>query len=259
MKLKAILITTVVAIALGPLEAAAPAQAAPFVYVTNSASSSNNVSQYTVGPGGLLAPLSPPTVAAGAFPVGVAVSPGAESVYVANELGNDISQYDIGSGGTLSPKSPPVVAAGSFPFGVGGSPSRLAVSPGGGSVYVANHDSNNVSQYDVGAGGALTPKSPATVPAGTGPVGVAVSPDGRSVYVTNDFSGNVSQYDIGAAGELSPKTPPTVPAGGFPAEVAVSSAPRVPTSKAQCKNGGWRNFPQFKNQGQCIAFVNHGP
>jgi hypothetical protein len=28
---------------------------------------------------------------------------------------------------------------------------------------------------------------------------------------------------------------------------------------AQCKGGGWRNFPQFKNQGQCIAFVNHGP
>ena len=33
----------------------------------------------------------------------------------------------------------------------------------------------------------------------------------------------------------------------------------LPTSKAQCKNGGWRNFPQFKNQGQCIAFVDHGP
>ena len=33
----------------------------------------------------------------------------------------------------------------------------------------------------------------------------------------------------------------------------------TPTSKRQCKNGGWHNFPQFKNQGQCIAFVNHGP
>jgi hypothetical protein len=32
----------------------------------------------------------------------------------------------------------------------------------------------------------------------------------------------------------------------------------VPTSKDQCKDGGWRNFPQFKNQGQCIKFVNHG-
>jgi hypothetical protein len=28
------------------------------------------------------------------------------------------------------------------------------------------------------------------------------------------------------------------------------------TTKSQCRNGGWRNFPQFNNQGQCIAFVN---
>ena len=42
----------------------------------------------------------------------------------------------------------------------------MAVSPDGGSVYVTNVESDNVSQYDVGAGGALTPKSPATVAAG---------------------------------------------------------------------------------------------
>ena len=33
----------------------------------------------------------------------------------------------------------------------------------------------------------------------------------------------------------------------------------LPTSKAQCENGGWKQFVFFKNQGQCIAFVNHGP
>jgi hypothetical protein len=32
-----------------------------------------------------------------------------------------------------------------------------------------------------------------------------------------------------------------------------------PTSKAQCMNGGWRDYGStFKNQGQCIAFVEHG-
>jgi hypothetical protein len=33
----------------------------------------------------------------------------------------------------------------------------------------------------------------------------------------------------------------------------------APTSKAQCKKGGWKNFtnPSFKNQGQCVAYVNH--
>ena len=35
----------------------------------------------------------------------------------------------------------------------------------------------------------------------------------------------------------------------------VFDAPLLPTSKAQCKHGGWRNYPQFKKQGQCVAFV----
>jgi hypothetical protein len=30
----------------------------------------------------------------------------------------------------------------------------------------------------------------------------------------------------------------------------------TPASKEECKRGRWRNFPQFKNEGQCIAFVN---
>ena len=41
--------------------------------------------------------------------------------------------------------------------------------------------------------------------------------------------------------------------------VAVNFGP--PTDKDQCKNGGWRNFNQpreFKNQGDCIQFVNTG-
>lgn len=34
--------------------------------------------------------------------------------------------------------------------------------------------------------------------------------------------------------------------------------PAVPTSKDQCKHDGWRNYPQFKNQGDCVSFVNNG-
>ncbi len=32
-----------------------------------------------------------------------------------------------------------------------------------------------------------------------------------------------------------------------------------PTSRDQCKNGGWQTFnnPSFRNQGQCVSFVNH--
>ena len=41
-------------------------------------------------------------------------------------------------------------------------------------------------------------------------------------------------------------------------EVCQLPGPTVSTSKDECKNGGWRDFPDFQNQGQCIAFVNHG-
>jgi hypothetical protein len=38
-------------------------------------------------------------------------------------------------------------------------------------------------------------------------------------------------------------------------------APSTPTSKDQCKDGGWKTFtnPSFKNQGDCVSFVaTHG-
>jgi hypothetical protein len=38
----------------------------------------------------------------------------------------------------------------------------------------------------------------------------------------------------------------------------VFDAPPLPTSKEQCRHGGWRNFPQFKNQGDCVSFVENG-
>jgi hypothetical protein len=85
-------------------------------------------------------------------------------------------------------------------------------------------------------------------------LGVAVSPDGKSLYVTMFFSNSLSQFDVGPDGKLSAKTPATVPAGAGPAGIAVAS---VPTSKEQCKHGGWKQFG-FKNQGQCIRFVQHG-
>ncbi len=39
----------------------------------------------------------------------------------------------------------------------------------------------------------------------------------------------------------------------------VVDAPVLPTSKEQCKNGGWQTFGVFKNQGDCVSFVaTHG-
>jgi hypothetical protein len=38
-------------------------------------------------------------------------------------------------------------------------------------------------------------------------------------------------------------------------DLVVTDAPALPTSKEQCKNGGWRGYGIFKNQGDCVSFV----
>ena len=229
-------------------------------YVTNL--TSGTVSQYDIDPvNGTLSPKTPATVAAGEAPRDVAVTPDGKSAYVADQNVNTVSQYDIDPvNGTLSPKTPATVAAGPAPFGI-------AVTPDGKSAYVTDAtfngaNNNTVSQYNIDpSSGALSPKTPASVAAGTAPIDIAVTEDGENAYVTNVSGPNpgVSQYSIDpASGNLSPKTPAMVAAGLEPYGVAVRG-PGVPTSKEQCKRGGWRNFPLFKNEGQCIAFVNHSP
>ena len=100
------------------LAVAAPAaQAAPFVYVTGD-HLPGKVFQFDAGAGGLLAPLSPPTVAADQRPTEAEVSPDGRTLYVANsgayedgdpggpDFGDTVSQYDIGADGSALAQEP---------------------------------------------------------------------------------------------------------------------------------------------------------
>ncbi|HSP95953.1 MAG TPA: hypothetical protein VL049_01735 [Candidatus Dormibacteraeota bacterium] len=74
------------------------------------------------------------------------------------------------------------------------------------------------------------------------------TPDGQAIASTG------TDGEVLVTGGPSP-TPTATPA------LTATPAPVGPTSKDQCKNGGWRNFtvPRvFKNQGDCIQFVNTG-
>jgi DNA-binding beta-propeller fold protein YncE len=222
------------------------------VYVANTGD--GRIYQYDAGGGGELSPKRPPSVAAGTGPFGVAVSPDGQSVYVTNTTSDGrVYQFDVGRGGALTPKSRGTVPAGVHPY-------YLAVSPDGKSAYVVNAGEypshGNVSQYDVGPGGALSPKTPRTVAAGNYPAQIAVSPNGESVYVTSgeyDEDGGVFQFDVGAGGRLIAKDPESVAAGEWVKGIAVSPAP-LPTAKEECRDGGWSHYG-FRNQGRCIRFV----
>jgi hypothetical protein len=59
-----------------------------------------------------------------------------------------------------------------------------------------------------------------------------------------------------APSDCSPLGVATSPLNG---RAVVFDAPPLPTSKDQCKKGGWRNFGStFKNQGDCVSFVENG-
>jgi YVTN family beta-propeller protein len=55
---------------------------------------------------------------------------------------------------------------------VGTSPYSITVDPSGEYAYVADRDSNTVSQFTINASGALTPMTSATVATGSGPLSI---------------------------------------------------------------------------------------
>jgi hypothetical protein len=77
-----------------------------------------------------------------------------------------------------------------------------------------------------------------------------------------NFQAGPLNATIQAAPVSGPATDCSTPLSGghqlTDGHAAIFDAPVLPTSKDQCKNGGWRNFPQFKNQGDCVSFVATG-
>src|SRR5204863_10171805 len=81
-------------------------------------------------------------VAVGGSPVGVAVNPSTNKIYVADYESNDVTVIDGATNTTTS------VAAGTNPYAV-------AVNPATNKIYVANKDNSNVTVID-GASRAIT-------------------------------------------------------------------------------------------------------
>ena len=90
-------------------------------------------------------------------------------------------------------------------------------------TYVANQDSNSVSQYTINTDGSLTSMTTPTVATGLAPYCVAAHPSGNYVYVANAGDSTISQYTISADGSLISMTTPTVVSAG-PTSIAIDRA-----------------------------------
>jgi hypothetical protein len=81
------------------------------------------------------------------------------------------------------------------------------------------------------------------------------------MYTAQDGVGGVLanaenyQADTAAMGIWCAWWDPQVTVVNYQAAVRILGELAMPTSKDQCKNDGWRHWPQFKNQGACVSYV----
>jgi hypothetical protein len=110
----------------------------------------------------------------------------------------------------------------------------------------------SVTGPDVG-GGTLASPTVATLNVQTSLLGIV------TVVLIDNGGNGADIMNTGPTGRQPSDCSPFV--GSLPGvlvqgRAVVFDAPLPPTSKAQCKKGGWSKFG-FKNQGQCIKLVNH--
>jgi 6-phosphogluconolactonase len=134
----------------------------------------------------------------------------AEYVYVAT--GSGVAEFAVTTTGQLTPLTPPEIVAAPTAFNT----VWVSASKDGKYAYAANKNEGTISQFTIGATGALAAQTPATVTAGTAPVSVEVTPNNKYVYCLNQTDNTIQQFTAGSTGALTVMVPPTVPvaAGG---------------------------------------------
>ena len=130
-------------------------------------------------------------------------------------------------------------------------PEFFAIAPDGARAYVTTDESDGVTVIDI-AGNVVI----GTIPTGQRPTRIAFTPDGAMAYVTNLLDNSVTVIDTASLTVVSTLTGFACPGG---IAIGLVLAPPVPTTKDDCKAGGyarsgWPAGP-FRNQGQCVAFV----
>ncbi len=138
-------------------------------------------------------------VEVGIDPVGIAVDPSGERLYVAARYDDALFIVDTRKRNVVGRVD------------VGRRPHAVCVTPDGEFAYVANCGSNDVAIVHLGERAVV-----ARVPVGRFPIFLAASPQGDSVYVTNRESGDLTVISTSRRSVVT-----TVPVGPFPWGIAV--------------------------------------
>lgn len=163
----------------------------------------NNIDAFRIRPDGTLLPI---VVNANPAPGTFSVAFAPDGAAIVSETGpangtnaSAISSYKVNSNGTLAAisHSVPTLAAGNC---------WNAITPDGTKVYVSNSGSDNISGFNIGKNGTLTPV-PGTIvgenPTGSHNVDIAITADGKFLYTINSQSGNVGTFAINQDGSLT--------------------------------------------------------
>jgi 6-phosphogluconolactonase len=194
----------------GPVAVAAP-PAGNFLYVANQFTNTVSAFAYDATSGALTAVGASP-YAVGTAPSALSISANGAFLLVANSGSNDVSSFAIcvATSATCTTPDGTMTQVSGSPYSSGIRPVAIAFDPGFNFVYVADQQSNQVSQYSFSPGtGQLTALSPAAVSTGTTPVSIAIRSGttgtsiGNSslnptdyVYVTNIGGTSMSIYTL---------------------------------------------------------------
>lgn len=158
------------------------------------------------------------SVATGANPQSMVVSPTAATLYVSSgsPTATTISAFSIAANGALTP------IGGDFVGPAGTNIAGMTIESKGQFLYAADSGNNAVLSFSIAAGGALTPVAGSPFAAGTQPVSVAVDSNNAFLYTANKGSNDISAFTVNA-GVLK-----TVTGSPFPATTSGSTTPAQP-------------------------------
>ncbi|MDA1004379.1 MAG: hypothetical protein O3B31_13710 [Chloroflexi bacterium] len=152
-------------------------------------------------------------------------------------------------GGLMVTVSTAVAPAGVLATALGGAPGAVARLQFCADLFTVDLTAGDVATHACGSLTTHVLPGPVEIRAPDFPAVVSV-PTGGTAKLS--LLGGLQVENVGATAlsvTVGSVTTP-VPAGG---SFLVTSS--LPTSKDQCKNGGWTAFGRFKNQGDCVSFV----